>query len=253
MKIDGIIAPSSYSSYWSSIQNRYHADSPIEIVLGGTFDQTARTGMLNMQITGTDQIDWTNLKVRIALTESNIHWNAPNGVNIHYQTLRDMIPDAAGTAISINMDSTVLLSQAFSCPVSESLGNCELVVWVQSDLGKEILQTAHITLSELSTNGIDDNTYLPASFSLEQNYPNPFNANTKISYSLSKESNVRLTVYDLVGRQVVSLQNGLQGVGHHQIIWNGADANGKTVSSGIYFYRLEAGKKTVTKRMALLK
>jgi hypothetical protein len=253
LKIDGVLMPSGPSGYWQSIQSRYAADSPIEINLDGIFDPTAGNGMLNIRVVGTDYIDWTNLFVRIALVESNINWRGPNGTTMHNQTMRDMIPDPTGTSITVNLGDTVTLSQVFSCPTQVVADNSQLVVWVQSDMNKEILQAARISLSDITTIGIDDNATLPGSFSLEQNYPNPFNAVTKIMYSLSNESNVRLTVYDLTGRQVVCLQNGKQGTGHYQINWNGADSNGKTVSSGIYFYRLEAGDKSVTKRMALLK
>jgi len=165
-----------------------------------------------------------------------------------------MIPTPTGTSLTIVEGDSVMLSQAFTCPATINWENSQLVVFVQSEPGREVLQTTMITLTELSEQtGIEDNANLPLSFSLEQNYPNPFNINTKIMYSLANENNVRLTVYDLTGRQVVCLLNGRQGAGQYQITWNGADSNGKTVSSGIYFYRLESGDKSVTKRMALLK
>jgi hypothetical protein len=253
--IDGIVRGGYTSSaWWNLVQTRYAVASPLEITLDGNFNDVARTGNIHIKVKATAAVTNPSLKVKIALTESNINWRAPNGSTIHNQTLRDMIPTPTGTPLTIVEGDSVMLSQAFTCPAAINWENSEIIVFVQSEPGREILQSAKITLSELQEQtGIEDYTNIPQTFSLEQNYPNPFNAVTKIMYSLSNESNVRLTVYDLTGRQVVCLQNGKQGTGHYQINWNGADSNGKTVSSGIYFYRLEAGDKSVTKRMALLK
>jgi len=99
----------------------------------------------------------------------------------------------------------------------------------------------------------DGRSNSPDRFTLSGNYPNPFNASTKFNYSLSETGNVRLTIYDLTGRKVKCMQNGMQEAGIYQVAWNGTDASGETVSSGIYFYRFEIGDKSVTKRMVLLK
>ena len=99
----------------------------------------------------------------------------------------------------------------------------------------------------------DDNPLTPISFDLFQNYPNPFNAKTRISFSLDDNEFTRLTIYDLLGRQVKTLISGELPTGIHEVIWDGTDRNGKVVSSGIYLYRLESGSKSHVKRMSLLK
>ncbi|MBD3169796.1 MAG: T9SS type A sorting domain-containing protein [candidate division Zixibacteria bacterium] len=97
--------------------------------------------------------------------------------------------------------------------------------------------------------GIDEReNRIPTSFSLFQNYPNPFNPSTTIKYQLPSNSKVKLDVYNLLGQKVKSLVNEWQTAGYKAVHW---DASG--YASGIYFYRLTAGKFTETKRMLLLK
>jgi hypothetical protein len=81
---------------------------------------------------------------------------------------------------------------------------------------------------------------LPESYGLDQNYPNPFNPETRITYALPVRSQVRLTVYNMLGQQVARLADELQGAGRHQAVWNGRTSSGNVASSGVYIYRLEA-------------
>ena len=89
--------------------------------------------------------------------------------------------------------------------------------------------------------------------SLEQNVPNPFNPMTEIRYYLPEAADVRLEVYDISGRLVDRLADGLQPKGWRTARWDGTDAGGRSVASGVYFYRLRAGKEIVTKKMVLLR
>ncbi len=89
---------------------------------------------------------------------------------------------------------------------------------------------------------------LPANYELQQNYPNPFNPTTTINYSIVKESNVRLDIYDILGRHVQTLVNGSQATGKYSV-----ELNAGNLSSGIYFYTLRAGEFTMTKKMLLMK
>lgn len=94
---------------------------------------------------------------------------------------------------------------------------------------------------------------LPATFSLAQNYPNPFNPSTQISFSLPRTSDVRLDIYNILGQRVTRLVNEKLSAGDYVADWNGYDRAGRTVASGIYFYRLKAGDFVETRRMVLLK
>jgi len=85
-------------------------------------------------------------------------------------------------------------------------------------------------------------------------YPNPFNPQTKISFELQSPTVVSMTVYDLSGRLVRELLTAKETIeGHHEVEWNGLDTRGKPVSSGVYFYRLNAGPHSASGRMVLLK
>ena len=88
----------------------------------------------------------------------------------------------------------------------------------------------------------------PNQFSLNQNYPNPFNPTTTINYTLKTTGMTRLTVYDVLGREVAVLVNGTQSQGSHT-----ATFQADRLASGIYFYRLESSGSTMTKKMLLLK
>lgn len=85
------------------------------------------------------------------------------------------------------------------------------------------------------------------------NYPNPFNPSTTISFNLSAESNVDIVVYNVKGQKVKQLVKDQLSVGQHSIEWNGKDTNNKSVSSGMYFYKISAGKSSAMRKMLLLK
>jgi flagellar hook assembly protein FlgD len=85
-------------------------------------------------------------------------------------------------------------------------------------------------------------------------YPNPFNPQTTIAFDFPKRESVTLRVFDMSGRLVRSLITAeLNTPGRHEVVWNGRDDSGRKVASGTYFYRLETGNYTETKRMALIK
>jgi len=86
-----------------------------------------------------------------------------------------------------------------------------------------------------------------------QNYPNPFNPTTTINYRLPENGKVKLTVYNLKGQKVKQLISDQLSAGKHSIVWDGRDDNGKSVSSGIYFYKLKTANFEKTKKMILMK
>jgi hypothetical protein len=97
--------------------------------------------------------------------------------------------------------------------------------------------------------GVERNEYgAPAQFSLSQNYPNPFNPTTAIQYSVSSTQYVSLKVYDVIGRELSTLVSEVKPPGTYTVKW---DAQG--LASGIYFYRLEAGQFTETRKLVLLR
>jgi len=88
---------------------------------------------------------------------------------------------------------------------------------------------------------------------LHGNYPNPFNPETTISYSVKENTPVTIDIYNVKGQRVRTLVNEAKASGTHTVTWNGTDNNGRNVSSGIYYYKMSAGKFSSTKKMILMK
>ena len=103
------------------------------------------------------------------------------------------------------------------------------------------------SFNEILTN-LKERQILPDKFSLSQNYPNPFNPTTIIGYSIPKASFVTLKVYDVLGREVATLVNKEKSIGNYNVEFNGSG-----LSSGIYFYKIQAGDYSSVKKMVLVK
>ena len=113
-----------------------------------------------------------------------------------------------------------------------------LTVAFTQDNGSEFY---HVSVEE---NGLVGN---PTSFEVSQNYPNPFNPSTKINYSVAQASNIRLVVFDILGREVAVLVDGFRTVGNYELTFDV-----ENLPSGLYLYTFEAGSKRITKKMTLL-
>jgi len=94
---------------------------------------------------------------------------------------------------------------------------------------------------------------MPAAFALHANAPNPFNPETTLRFDLAESVEVRLEIYDALGQKVRTLVAESMPAGAHQVLWRGVDERGQQVSSGVYFYRLQAGDFTQLRSMLLLK
>ena len=121
-------------------------------------------------------------------------------------------------------------------------------------------ETIDMGAYEWQGTGVSEEELVVSNWELS-NYPNPFNPSTTISFSIPNNSKVNISIYNLRGQKIKDLSPSLchpelvegRGANNYTIKWNGTDENNKSVSSGIYFYRLETGSKTVTKKMLLLK
>jgi hypothetical protein len=144
-----------------------------------------------------------------------------------------------------------------------ALGECA-IRWYDNKPLPEQADLVHVNMPD-ETSGINFNvpsdventadnlSSLPLEFGLSQNHPNPFNPVTEIDYTLKKPARVTLQIYNVRGQQVKTLVNEYQSTGFYGIVWDGKNAEGKKVASGIYFYRLEVNGASQTKRMVLLK
>ncbi len=110
--------------------------------------------------------------------------------------------------------------------------------------------SAEISLKATNVEAVDG---LPTEFALRQNYPNPFNPSTQINFSLPSQASVKIAIYNVAGELVRTLINDDMSAGNYRITWNGMDNNGRTISSGVYIYRMQAGKFVSARKMLLLK
>jgi len=99
----------------------------------------------------------------------------------------------------------------------------------------------------------EDIVELPTVTVLKANYPNPFNPSTTIAFDMAQAGNVSIEVYNIKGQKVKTLVDGDYGVGRHSVVWNGDDASGRNVGSGIYFYRMTTSGYSSIQKMLLMK
>jgi len=119
-----------------------------------------------------------------------------------------------------------------------------------SDVSIYGYETLHEALASATVGGTMG---IATDFSLAQNYPNPFNPETTIRFNLPTSAQAQLVVYDVNGRAVRTLVNGLLNSGSHEISWNATDNAGNVLPSGMYIYRLSAGQLTATGKMVFMK
>lgn len=139
------------------------------------------------------------------------------------------------------------------------LESCGRAFGILSHLRPESIQSHQLTtqmlLESIRTGNHLQNQVPPVTKSiLYQNYPNPFNPTTTISFSIPEDSKVGVSIYNIKGQKVKTLVNDELEKGLHKIIWDSKDNNGKSVSSGVYFYKLNVnGKDKAVRKCLLLK
>jgi hypothetical protein len=150
-------------------------------------------------------------------------------------------------------------------------GNAVLIgysVGTTKDVTGHVYDYYHVTATDFSGNegeeasvnntfagvpGIPDADDIPAAFALRESRPNPFSSSTVIGFDLPEETNARVTIYDTHGRIIIKLTNNKYEAGRYAVTWQGEDAAGNRVASGVYFVRMEAGKFQAMKKAMLLR
>ncbi|MBI2416483.1 MAG: T9SS type A sorting domain-containing protein [Ignavibacteriales bacterium] len=100
---------------------------------------------------------------------------------------------------------------------------------------------------------VRDGRIIPIVFALMQNYPNPFNPSTVIGYAVPQDSEVEITIYNVMGEKIRTLVREMKQAGYYSATWNGKNEYGRAISSGIYIYSMKAGKFQSTKKLTFLK
>ena len=122
-----------------------------------------------------------------------------------------------------------------------------------NDGGRLMFAEIQVVFPLPSDTSNEDNTVTAAPKMLNQNFPNPFNPETTISFDMPKAAPANLSIYNVKGQLVKTLFNGNAAFGRNNMVWNGTDNNGASVTSGLYFYRLSTDGKVETRKMMLMK
>ncbi len=196
----------------------------------------------------------TPISIQLTDVEGGVQVSLPDSVSINCADLSFSSPLTIDKNVSTNglfassADSKRISLIATSEKISGKIG------FVSGVSAKDLIVTGtvgngtRITVVKNIVTSVSDHSTAVKDFSLAQNYPNPFNPTTMISYSLPKAGNVTLKVYDMLGREVAALVNGVVPAGQHEVQFDAS-----FLPSGTYLYRLEAGSFTKTQKMLLLK
>ncbi|MCF7842314.1 MAG: T9SS type A sorting domain-containing protein, partial [Lentisphaeria bacterium] len=204
-----------------------------------------------------DTVDITTANLETDML--TLSWEAavdPNGDEVTYgimlgDGLANSIAfgDTTGTSVSIPLEAIYTVLQA----AGESMVSGEWGIYATDGVDTTWAENAPFTLTiDASTVSID-NMQIPEVYALHQNYPNPFNPTTTIQYDLPEATDVTLVVYNMLGQRVATLVNGQQSAGYYTIQWRGLTDTGTPIASGIYLYRIQAGKFSKTLKMMYMK
>jgi hypothetical protein len=136
--------------------------------------------------------------------------------------------------------------------------NGAFLAWAGTFNGEQDVYYGRISQTPVAIDDRQDDSGIPGTFSLSQNYPNPFNPTTKISYSIPHSSNVVIKVFDILGNEIGTLVDEEKPAGSYEVEFSaiggsGGGGDAYNLSSGIYFYKLQAGNVVETKKMVLMK
>ncbi|UCD38624.1 MAG: T9SS type A sorting domain-containing protein, partial [Fidelibacterota bacterium] len=178
-----------------------------------------------------------------------------------YDFVIEVVPLADGTnKVAFRLDNTDGSYSVFGSAVDNHVAlvadefNCVGFAIDNSTTTAMNLTEVMVDMIPSGTVGVDkDGPALPMVYALHQNYPNPFNPTSTIKYELPEMSDVSLVVYNLLGREIIRLVDRSMRAGYHQVQWNGIDARGRAVTSGLYIARLVTPEYTKSIKMLLLK
>ena len=190
---------------------------------------------------GTPTLYWTTQS-----EESNDYWNVYRGTNENYETAAQINAEPVPGNGTTNYASDYIYVDAE--PVVQ---NSTYWYWIE-DVSTDGETVVHEPITLDVPFEDTPNTY--DIYGLHQNYPNPFNPSTSISFNLDEDSNVELIIYNVKGEKIKSIFNDhVYADQVNSAIWDGNDANGKQVSSGVYFYKLITDTKEYQRKMLLVK
>ena len=213
--------------------------------ISGLSDKTIMDIKLRMKVrTGDTNAHFEVRKVTGDWSETEITWdNQPDFGSTSYGSYTPASAPARQVWMKADLDPSLITED----------GNLDIVLYpISSGSTEDLLFNSQETKSDpqlvvtyemggaVNIDDPENAVNLPTTITLEQNYPNPFNPQTHIRYGLPASADVQLKIYDVLGRLVKTLVNNQQSAGNYKVIWNGLDNGNNQVSSGVYFYNLQA-------------
>lgn len=250
------------NAYWTGTDSRVRTMgvglAPVQVLTGGYYPKSAdmdRFVWVREDDNRDDQIwIWDNGSVRQVTDEETDHGEDVLAVG------RDFIvydKDSASGLFywDLNEDGEFLLTEQLSRCEAARMDTNRVVLSSFVDSERQIY---YAFLDGIPPTAVPEETdgsaeMLPQKYALFQNFPNPFNAFTTIRVQLPEASEVKLSVYNLLGQEVRRLVDGKVEAGTHSVLWDGRDEDGKPVGSGIYFSRLKVGEIVRTRKAVLLR
>jgi hypothetical protein len=260
--VDGVVMNNNVA--YDQIDPKIVSDGVGGAVMSWTDYRTGTTADIYAQrVNSTGAVQWTATGVIICTSagdqiRSQICTDGNNGAYITWEDHRnagnsDIYAQRIAANAAINWAATgfaiCTAPNDQLTPMIVSNGNLgAIVAWQDYRSGSnfDIYETGFNTTGFVGI--VNGGSTIPLEYTLLQNYPNPFNPVTVINYQLPKTSNVKLSIYDALGREVNVLVNKSQNEGNHNVEWDASN-----YPSGVYFYRLEAGSFVSTKKMILIK
>ncbi len=187
-------------------------------------------------------------------TESN---GADAGYSLEVVVHTDMFGYVDGDTVKLSAviwDMDYASADVYDPDVADYAPNWWGTQWVDPNFEKYDMYRA-VYLSDKTEVSVKNEqpVVVAADFRLEQNYPNPFNPTTTIQYRLPETANIKVEIYNVLGRKLRTLVSKKQSAGTHSVVWDGRDDTGKLVGNGVYFYKLSSGKFNQTRKMILMK
>jgi hypothetical protein len=254
----------TYNQWYGAVQSRYSSspNTALNVALvSKSYNTSTRELSVRVDVTATQNLTGVYM-ISYVLTEDNlIYFQTGNGTCpgssnwVHNWVVRSMVNDAEGDTLSSgtwNQNVTRTGSMTTTLSAGWVPANCKLNVFVYKPVEYYMyLSEVQQTLIQLVTQPLgvsNNNKEIPSDYSLSQNYPNPFNPATHVKFTLPKDGNVSLKVYDMLGNEVASYVNGFLKAGSYN-----ADIDASSWASGVYFYKLITPEFAATKKMMLVK
>ena len=252
---DGIIPPTNWTTTVTNMSNSWMAGNPA----ANNFSSVDGTNLYSAICpwVAADQDEWLIMPSTEMGAQANLVFYAGYSTSwLTSATLKLNISTDEGNSWSLlweaENDAAGWIWRRQAIDLASYTGQIVKLGWQYIGNDGDLVGIDSVYLVTSTPIAVDEKLELPSTISLNQNFPNPFNPTTTISYNLPEESAVKLTVFDIRGQDVSTLQNGVKAAGFYEVQWRGMDQSGNPVSTGVYFCRMQAGSYSKVIKMLFL-